>query len=160
MFRIRWLVPLIVLSGLTFAAGASVQSTADAVYWHGRIKELPEKKLGKLDVGDPQTLQYTWEKGAWKVPYSQIKTVYVSMSRRSALVELDIIVGAIASARKRKLLLSLNMTDEKGNNRNGVFYLPRGPLKEFLQQLEAKTGRRVVYESEEARRATEAEPEK
>ncbi len=145
--RVLALVTLLLLAaGLVWA-----QNHTDAMYLKGRVKELPRKKLGKLDVSDAEVLQFTWQKGTWKVPFAHIKTVYVSLSRRTALVELG-----IPAVRKRKLLLSLNLTDEQGRNRNCVFFLPRGSTREFIRELETKSGRRVIYESAEARKATEA----
>jgi hypothetical protein len=129
---------------------AWAQSSVEAMYLQGRVKELPKKKPGKLDVSDADFLQFTWQKGSWKVPFAQIKTVYASLSRRSALVELG-----IPADRKRKLLLSLTLTDEQGKSRNCVFFLPRGSTREFMRELETKSGRGVIYESAEARKAAE-----
>lgn len=132
---------LLLAAGLVWA-----QNHTDAMYLKGRVKELPRKKLGKLDVSDAEVLQFTWQKGTWKVPFAHIKTVYVSLSRRPEVL----------LARKRKLLLSLNLTDEQGRKRNCVFFLPRGSTREFIRELETKTGRGVIYESAEARKAIEA----
>lgn len=155
MVRARTVFVLLILFVLS-AGVAWAQQSFDAMYMQGRVRELPEKKPGKLDVSDADALQFTWEKGSWKVPFSQIKTVYVSLSRRSALGEAFGLAGAaIGEAKKRKLLFSLSLTDEKGTNRNAVFFLPGAPPPEFWQALEAKTGRPVVYESEEARKGAE-----
>jgi hypothetical protein len=134
------------------------QTSADAAYVEGRVKELPKKKPGKLDVTDERVLQFQWTGGDWTVPYNQVKTVYVSLSRRSALGEAFGLAGAaVGAAKKRKLLLSLNLTDDQGNNRNCVFFLPDASSPEFIQSLETKTGRKAVYESEEARKAIHEE---
>jgi hypothetical protein len=157
MLRTMRILPLALLF-LCTAAPASAQSATDALYLHGRVKELPEKKSGKLDASDAEALQFTWEKGTWRVPFAQIRTVYVSLSRRTAWTELDIIAGAVAgAAQKRKVLLSLNLTDEQGRRRNCVFYLPSLPAGEFLRVLETKTGRKAIFESAEARQALEGE---
>ncbi len=139
--RVLALVTLLLLAaGLVWA-----QNSTDAMYLKGRVKELPRKKLGKLDVSDTEVLQFTWQKGTWKVPFAHIKTVYVSLSRQP-----EVLWG-----KKRKLLLSLTLTDEQGRNRNCVFFLPRGSTREFIRELETKTGRGVIYESTEARKAAE-----
>jgi hypothetical protein len=101
-------------------------------------------------------LQFTWQKGTWKVPFAQIKTVYVSLSRRSALGEAFGLGGAaVGAAKKRKLLLSLTLTDEQGKSRNSVFCLLRGATPRFMSELESKIGRGIIYESAEARKAAE-----
>jgi hypothetical protein len=128
------------------------QTSIDAAYYQGRVEELPEKKLGKLDASDPEILRFTWDKGNWKVLYSEIKTIYVSLSRRSVLGEAFGLSGAaLGAAKKRKLLLSLVVADRPDRTRNAVFYLPIGATREFMQALTKKSGRTVVYESYEAR---------
>ena len=135
--------------------GLAAQITYDAMYVQGRVKELPEKKPGKLDVADATVLQFTWDKGSWKVPFAQIKTVYVSLSRRSAMVEAFGLPGAaIGEAKARKLLLSLTLTDESGASRNCVFFIRGAATPQFWKTLESKTGR-VIFESEEARKAAQ-----
>ena len=153
----RKLVRLIILLGpLLVAPGVLAAQTYDAMYVQGRVKELPERKPGKLDLADATVLQFTWDKGTWKVPFAQIRTVYVSLSRRSAMVEAFGLPGAaIGEAKTRKLLLSLNLADESGTNRNCVFFI-RGPAApQFWKTLESKTGRGIVFESEEARKAAQ-----
>jgi hypothetical protein len=154
----RKLVRLMVVLGplLVVPALLSAQITYDAMYVQGRVKELPEKKPGKLDVADATVLQFTWDKGTWKVPFSQIKTVYVSLSRRSAMVEAFGLAGAaIGEAKARKLLLSLNLTDESGTSRNCVFFIRGAAAPQFWKTLESKTGRAAIFESEEARKAAQ-----
>jgi hypothetical protein len=62
--------------------------------------------------------------------------------------------------KKRKLLLSLILTDEQGRNRRCVFFLPEAAPMKFFEIMEKKSGRNTVYESEEARRAVEEAGEK
>jgi len=123
------------------------QTSIDAAYYQGRVEELPEKKPGKLDASDPEILVFKWQSGTWKVLYSEIRTVYVSLTRRSVMVEAFGVPGG-----KRKLLLSLVVADRPGKTRNAVFFLPAGATREFMQALEKKSGRTVVYESYEARK--------
>ena len=141
-----------VLILLLVSLPAFAQGPIDAVYWSGHVKEIPEKKQGRLVISGSDPLRFVWDKGSWSVPYRRIKTVYVSLSRRSAMVEVVGVPGA-----PRKLLLSFLLSDERGKNRNCVFYLPRGPGADFWKALEEKVGRNVIYESEEARKAAETQ---
>jgi hypothetical protein len=152
---IRLLVMLVPFLALPSVLAA--QTTYDAMYVQGRVKELPDKKPGKLDVADATVLQFTWDKGSWKVPFAQIRTVYVALSRRSAMGEAFGLPGAaIAEAKTRKLLLSLTLTDDSGNNRNCVFFIRGAASPQFWKTLESRTGRDVIFESEEARKAAQS----
>jgi hypothetical protein len=143
---------------LTFAAVAGrAQSPVPAAYFEGTVKEMPEKKAGKLSLSGDDSLEFTWDKGSWKVPLGQVKTVYLALSRHSVLGEVFGLTGAaIGATKKRKLLLSLILTDGTGKSRRCVFYLPQAVTRDFLEAVEKKSGRKVVYESEEARKATAA----
>jgi hypothetical protein len=136
-----------------FVALVSAQEPVEAVYLQGRIKEIPERKAGKLDPSDPEVLRFTWDKGSWKAPYTQIKTIYLSMTRQSVMIEVFGVPGA-----RRKVLMSLVFTDEQGNSRNGVFILSGASNHGLLQTLEKRSGRQAVYESAEARKAVGAPP--
>jgi hypothetical protein len=70
---------------LLSATAAMGQVDVPAAYFDGAVKEMPEKKPGKLLANDGEALEFTWDKGSWKVPYSQIKTIYLSLSRQSEL---------------------------------------------------------------------------
>ncbi len=141
------------------AGWAQVEVTA--AYFEGAVKEMPEKKRGKLIANDGETLEFVWEKGSWKVPYTQIKTIYLSLSRHSVLHEVFGLEGAVIGAmKKRKLLLSLILSGEQGRQRRCVFFLPQAAPRELLEMIEKKSGRNVVYESEEARLAIEERSEK
>jgi hypothetical protein len=146
---------------LLLSVTAAAQIRVPAAYFEGAVKEMPEKKPGRLVVGDGDELEFAWEKGSWKVPYAQIKTIYLSLSRHSVLGEAFGLYGAAVGAmKKRKLLLSLILAGEDGRQRRCVFFLPQAAPAEFFAAVEKKSGRKVVYESEEARRATEWTEEK
>jgi len=141
---------------LLAAALGHAQTSVAAAYLQGRVSELPEKKPGRLDVGQADEMHFVWQDRVWKVRFTDIRTIYVALTRRSALVEVFGLEGAaIGAAKKRKLLLSFVLADLPGVTRNCVFFLPAGATHEFMKALESKTGRTVVYESEEARRAAE-----
>lgn len=148
------------IASLLAAGEAQAQTSIDVVYWSGSTKNIPEKKPGKLSLNDAGTLEFSWDKGTWKTQIAQLKTVYVSLSRPSALVEAFGLPGAAAgAAKRRKLLLSIIFADERNKNDRCVFFLYKPPTQEFLKNLETRSGRSVVYESEEARKATEEKPQ-
>ena len=152
MVDAQWVRTLLIALLMSWVL-AEAQEPVEVVYFQGRIKGIPERKSGKLDASDPENLRFTWDKGSWKVPYTQIKTIYLSLTRQSVMVEVFGVPGA-----KRKLLMSLVYTDEQGNNRNGVFILSGTSSSELVRTLENKSQRHAVYESVEARRAAGASP--
>jgi hypothetical protein len=146
---------------LLLAVAGMAQSETPAAYFEGAVKEMPEKKPGKLIARDGEMLEFAWEKGSWKVPYKQIRTIYLSLSRHSVLGEAFGLEGYVAGRlKKRKLLLSLMLKDDEGRQRRCVFFLPQAASREFLEMIEEQSGRNTVYESEEARLAIEGQSRK
>jgi hypothetical protein len=48
--------------------------------------------------------------------------------------------------------LSIAFTDEEGKKQGAVFELAKGIVKESLTTLEAKSGKKVEYESDDAKK--------
>jgi hypothetical protein len=64
--------------------------------------------------------------------------------------------ATIGEAKARKLLSSLTLTDDSGNSRNCVFFIRGAASPQFWKTLESRTGRDVIFESEEARNAAQS----
>ena len=56
-------------------------------------------------------------------------------------------------SKKRKHYLTVGYTDDNGENQAMVFEVSKNGIRSVLVSLEAKTGRRVEYQDEEARKA-------
>jgi len=150
------LVMAVPLSGQPRAEQKQPPTTL-AAYVQGNVETVPKNKAGKLAVTETG-LNFTWDKGAQEIPHSRIKTLYLSLSRRSAMAEAFGVYGIPAAlAKKRKLLFSIALTEEQGSSPKYVFFLPAAVTQGFLSILEKNSGRKVIFESEEVRKATESQ---
>jgi hypothetical protein len=128
------------IAGLTFIGGSA---------------KVPAGKLAVLDVSEEQVMRITWKGGSWELPYSRVQTLYVSLSRPSAMVEMAgatyglLLLGAL---RGRKGFLSVRYEDPDGDSQTCWFLVPPGGALESVQILAKKSNRNIVFESEEARR--------
>jgi len=126
----------------------------DLAYIGGSAK-VPPGKLAVLEVSDEQLMRITWKGGSWELPYSRIQTLYVSLSRPSAMVEMAgatyglLLLGAL---RGRKAYLSVRYEDPDGASKTCLFVIPAGSGQNTVDTLGKKSSRNVVFESEEARR--------
>ncbi len=130
----------------------SPDSAVAVAYLRGRLPHLPKKQRMHLELtGD--TLVLRWSEGEWRVPASEVTTVYVALSRHSAFPEVAGIGAATGSVKYRKLLLSLRFLDPDRDVRNGVFAVLAADLgfRDFLVRLAQVAGAKLVFESEEAR---------
>jgi len=140
---------------LLFVAAVGAQpkeEIREPVYAGGALK-LPSGATGKLDVRGEATLKVVWKSGEWELPYTRVQTLYASLSRPSAMVELGGVHYAflLGAMKNRKLYLSMRYLEPDGSSSNCYFLVPVS-ASELVDVLAKKTNRNVVFESEEARR--------
>jgi len=58
-------------------------------------------------------------------------------------------------SKKRKHFLTINFDDEAGKKQGAVFELSKGIVRETLRTLETNSGKKVEYESDDARKHAE-----
>ena len=126
------------------------------VYAGGSMR-LQVDGLATMDLTDDAAMRVAWKGGDWSLPYGKIQTLYVSLSRPTALVEL---AGATYGAslfglfKNRKLYLSVRFEDKDGASQTCLFLLPPGS-GELVDLLATKSRHGIVFESHEARRTME-----
>jgi len=148
----------ILLHSATSFFGLSVATTLAAVrgkevmYVGGTISKLPEATEGLLDTTDPKVLRFSSSKGNFDIPYDGVTSIeYGQKAGRRLGVALVITVWALFS-KKRKHFLTLGFTDAADKPNGVVLELPKGTPKSIITTIEARSGRKCEYESEEARK--------
>ena len=125
------------------------------VYAGGDTKVVPAGQAARLDLRDERFLKLSWKGGgSWELPYERIQTLYVSLSRPSAMVELGGISYAFlfGALKGRKSYMSVRYEDANGVPRTCYFYLPPG-ASEAVDMLAQRSKRNPVFESHESKRA-------
>jgi hypothetical protein len=56
-------------------------------------------------------------------------------------------------SKSRRHFLTVGYTDEQGNQQALIFRVDKGDIRSVLVSLEARTGRKVQYQDDEARKA-------
>jgi hypothetical protein len=144
----QWLILAILLPAPLLAAVRG----KEVMYVGGTIKSVPEATEGTLDTDNPQTLSFTSPKGSFTVPYDRITSLeYGQKAGRRLGVALVITVWALFS-KKRRHFVTIGFTDENNAAQGVVLEIPKGYTKTTLTILEVRSGRKVEYESEEARK--------
>ncbi|MEP7363810.1 MAG: hypothetical protein ABI972_11190 [Acidobacteriota bacterium] len=122
------------------------------MYVGGTITEVPEATEGYLDTADPKEALFMSPKGSFTIPYKSITSIeYGQKAGRRVGVAIVITVWALFST-KRKHFLTLGYKDEKNVAQGVVLELPKGRPKSIITVLEARSGHKCEYESEEARK--------
>ncbi len=124
----------------------------EVMYVGGTIKSVPEATQGTLDTDDPQMLTFSSPKGKFQIPYERITSLeYGQKAGRRLGVALVITVWALFS-KKRRHFVTIGFTDDNNTPQGVVMEIPKGYTKTTLTILEVRSGRKVDYESEEARK--------
>jgi hypothetical protein len=124
----------------------------DKAMYLGGTAGIPEKTEGELRVTDPVNLQFNYRGGTLTVPYQQVTSLeYGQKVGRRVGVAIAINVFALFS-KKRKHFLTIGYQDSQGKKNGVVFELAKDTVRSTLTTLEARTGKEIEYESEEAKK--------
>ena len=122
-----------------------------AMYVGGTVTKIPDKTEGTLSTKDEKVLIFTHGSETFKVPYDRVNDLeYGQKAGRRLGVAIAVTWMALLS-KKRKHFLTVGFTDENDKQQAAVFELGKNTVRVTLASLEARTGRKVDYEDEEAR---------
>lgn len=148
----RRCVALLVIAALLAPAPGWAAVRGKEVMYVGGTAGVPEATEGTLDTSNPSALVFTSPKGRFEIPYDGISSVeYGQKAGRRLGVALVITVWALFS-KKRKHFLTVGYNDASGVAQGVVLELPKGTPKSVITIIEARSGVKCEYESEEARK--------
>lgn len=132
-------------------AEASVKS-GEAMYVGGTIAGLPEATMGKLNTESDKVLVFESPKGRFEIPFENVTSLeYGQKAGRRLGVALTLTIWALLS-KKRKHFLTIGFTDDNEKPQGVVLEIPKGTAKSFITIIEVRSGKKVEYESEEAKK--------
>jgi hypothetical protein len=159
----RTLSLLLIASFLWMPLAAAAVRGKSARYVGGTVPVFKQPIDGTWELAE-HALLFTAEKNGGKVsiPYDKIESLEYGQKvgrRLGAATAGALIVSPLflflLFSKKRKHFLSVGFVDEEGKKQGAVFELAKGIVKESLATLEAKSGKKVEYESEEAKKHAE-----
>jgi len=124
-----------------------------AEYVGGTAAKLAIGTSGAITVGDPQYFAFYSHKSNVRVAYEKINLLEYGQTVGRRLDLAIIISPAFLLVKKRKHFLTVGYTDEDGKQQALVFRVDKNDIRATLASLEARTGQRVQYQDEEARKA-------
>jgi hypothetical protein len=122
-----------------------------AMYVGGTISNIPDGTEGVLSTKDERNLVFSFGGKKVEIPYERINDLeYGQKAGRRLGVAIAVTWMALFS-KKRKHFLTIGYTDAQDKQQAAVFELGKNTVRVTLASLEARTGRKVDYEDEEAR---------
>jgi len=150
MARLR----LLIICGLLSAAFASAgQPGSKAEVVGGTTAGTPAKSTVRLDLTDNEQLVLRFGKHELRISYEKVNTLEYgqNVSRRYAAAVL--ISPMLLLSKSHKHFVTLGYVDSEGKQQALVLRIDKGDIRAVLTGLEARTGRRVEYQDNEARKA-------
>jgi len=142
---------LLVCSLLVETCALAKATGKDVMYVGGTIANLPEGAMGDIDTKSEKVLTFVSNKGRFEIPYENITSLeYGQKAGRRLGVAVTLTLWALLS-KKRKHFLTIGFTDANDKPQGVVLEVPKGTVKATITIIEARSGKKVEYESEEAR---------
>lgn len=150
-----WLWPLcgLLLSLASPVAAPAGEPGAKAQLVGGTPAGIPAKSGLRIDLTDNDVLMLHFAKQEIRIPYPKVNTLEYgqTVSRRYAAAVL--ISPMLLLSKSHKHFVTLGYVDAEGRQQALVLRVEKGDIRAVLTGLEARTGRRVEYQDDEARKA-------
>jgi hypothetical protein len=119
----------------------------------GTLAGVDAKSTARLDFSAADELVFHRASGDIRVTYRKVNTLEYgqTVSRRYAAAVL--VSPLLLLSKVRKHFVTLGYVDAEGQQQVVVFRVEKGDIRSVLVGLEARTGRRVEYQDDDARKA-------
>ena len=145
----RTLGVLLALSSLLQAGGPGDR----VLYVGGTVAGVKNHSAADIDVRDETSLSLNLRDHAIRVAWGDITTLEYGLQVNRRYVEAILISPLFLVVKKRTHFLTIGYLDSEGRQQAVVLQVGKGDIRQLLVSLEARTGKRVEYQDEEARKA-------
>ncbi len=141
------------LAALLALAAAAADGGVRAQFIGGTVPGLSAKSSAWLDLTGPDSLEFSSGRVQLRIDYRKINTLEYgqTVSRRYAAAVL--ISPVLLLSKSRKHFVTVGYVDPNGSQQALVFRVEKGDIRTVLAALEARTGRRVEFQDDEARKS-------
>ncbi|HEV2426420.1 MAG TPA: hypothetical protein VGZ29_16460 [Terriglobia bacterium] len=128
-------------------------SSHGADYVGGTVPSIAAPLKGRISMTDDKVFAFDYKGGRLAIPYDSIDSLEYGQ-KAGRRIGLAIAVTPIALlSKKRKHFLTIGYQDENGKQQAAVFEIGKDTVRVDLATIEARTGRKVEYQDEEARKS-------
>jgi len=141
----------LLIVGMFLAAVAHGQGRAQ--YVGGTAAKVESGTAGAIDVSDAHYFAFYAKKTQVRVAFDHINELEYGQKVDRRLLMAVIISPMFLLSKSRQHFLTVGYTDEDGGHQALVFRVDKNGIRATLASLEARTGVRIEYQDEEARKA-------
>jgi hypothetical protein len=122
-------------------------------YAGGTVAGIPNKSDLRLAMGDAENIRLDTRSGPLLIPCRDVNTLEYGLRVSRRYLEAVLLSPAFLLAKKKVHFLTIGFTYAEGHQQAIVLEVGAGDIRGLLVALEARTGRRVEFQDEEARKA-------
>jgi hypothetical protein len=122
-------------------------------YVGGTIIQIPQGCSGRAQTLDAQFFVFYSKGASWRVSYDSIDLLEYGQKVDRRYLAAVVISPLFLLSKAREHFLTIGYTDEDGRHQAMIFRVNKADIRGALVTLEARTGRRVEFQDEEARKA-------
>ena len=132
-------------------AVANAQTSVE--YVGGTASQMGPGVQGSIVLADDRYLAFYAEKTALRVAYDRINLVEYGQQVGRRLALALVISPIFLLSKSRKHFLTIGYSGDDGRQQAMVFRVDKDSIRSVLASLEARTGQKVQYQDEQARKA-------
>lgn len=126
---------------------------SDKAMYVGGTASIKENTEGKATAKDEKNFVFEYSGNKLVIPYDQIDSLEYGQ-KAGRRIGVAIMVSPLALfSKKRRHFLTLGYKDDKDKQQAAVFELGKDVIRTMLATLEARTGRKIEYQDDEARKS-------
>ena len=125
-------------------------------YIGGTVSALKEGAEGKSSAKDEKVFIFTTdgkEGGRVEIPYDKVDSLEYGQKAGRRVGVAFVVNPIFIFSKKRRHFLTLGYTDADGKQQAAVFEMGKDVIRVNLATLEARTGKKIEYQDEEARKS-------
>jgi hypothetical protein len=122
-------------------------------YVGGTRSDLAQGWSGVIDSSDDKYMVFVAKRASFRVPYDKVNLLEYGQKVNHRYLLAITISPVFLAAKKRQHFLTIGYQDEEGKQQAILFKVEKNDIRSVLVTLEARTGLRVEYQDDEARRA-------
>jgi hypothetical protein len=141
---------LVFITTLVAVAGVSNDKAA---YQGGTESDVPAGTAGYCTTGNEREFIFAFQNGQLVIPYDQINDLEYGMDAARRLTFSTAANPFRLFTKKKKHFLTIGWKDEHAQQHAAVFELGKSVVRPTIVTLEARTGRKVDYQDDAARKS-------
>jgi len=143
-------VALALLFDVTTWGGLGSNKT---MYVGGTVTAIKEGSEGTSSTQNEKLFEFDYKEGKLTIPYDRINDLEYGQKAGRRLGLAIAVNPLLFFSKKRKHFLTIGYQDESDKQQAAVFELGKEIVRTTIASLEARTGKKIDYQDEEARKS-------